>query len=437
MKKWVLFLSFLLALLCAVLWVQTNNGLSGKLKEFLGKDASVGEVKELILQGDASVTYPEEDYNSEDYNEDSDYDEYEEDTIYEAVVEGNISVLADYINSLTPEEEEEQAEGADADYSFEKRLTVLYHAMDLQKIDIFEFFLKDMDINGSVDWEGNTLLHEAARYGYTEIIKCLLSRNADINQGNRAGITPVIAALESDYPEIVAFLKEKGANLNIKVKEGPNYYDELPIIFKYYYERNGYTLLRRYIEAGADINIRGYNGETILFWAAGGYGSDMKLASYLIENNADVNVKNNEGQTPLFGATGLYDINIAKLLIDNHADVNAADKALRTPLFEALNYNNDEVVEYMLVKGAKINHRDIWGETPLHVAAGENNIGMVKLLVENGADIHAKNNEGHTPIYNTSLISEQGKAVIEYLTSKGADPEDAGLGGTFKLDFSM
>ncbi|MCL2144775.1 MAG: ankyrin repeat domain-containing protein [Endomicrobia bacterium] len=416
--------------------IAARNGNLDVLQYLLENNANIymrGKNDETLLDIAKNGGIPEEitdcilSYNAE-------YDEGEyDDPIYNAVKEENIGILTDYINALSPEEQE----NSEIDDSANRRTSVLYHAMDLQKINIFEHFLKDTDINDSADPQGNTLLHAAAGRGHLGIVQYLVSRGANINAENRLGITPVITALENDFPEIIKFLKSKGANLNISVKEKDGSYSKEPVIFKYYYQRdNDYALLKRFIEAGADINIKGYGGETVLFSAAGGYGSNIELASYLIENNADVNAKNDDGQTPLFGAAaGFYDM--AKLLIDKGAGINAEDKNLRTPLFEALNYNNNEVAQYLLAKGAEINHKDIRGDTPLHIAAGNDSVETVKLLVEKGAKVNAKNNAGHEPVYNASLLSAEGKAIIEYLESKGADPESSGMGGTFKLDFSM
>jgi ankyrin repeat protein len=391
-----------------------------------------------------------DEYDSEYYGEDEEeWDEYDgecdceeyENPVYDAVMEGNINFLTDYMNTLTPEEEEE----TEFSYSDMKRETVLRYAAELQKLDVFEFFAKDMNVHQPLDARYNTLLHKAAEYGSLEIVKYLLSRDADINVENILGYTPVIVALENEHTEIVEYLKNKGANLNIKIKEEKELRrtnpSRKPIIFTYYDNCRRYDncrLLEQYIEIGADINARGgYHGESILFEATRGYGStDKKLASYLIKKGADVNAKNKQGRTPLFDAVQLYDIDFAKLLIENSADINATDENLMTPLFVAADYGSEHI-EYLLEKGAKINHKDIDGNTPLHLAVRSSRIDAVKALVENGADVHAKNNKGHTPVYYTSFKAD--KKIIEYLEAKGADVESAGYGGTyfFNIDFSM
>ncbi|MCP4132607.1 MAG: ankyrin repeat domain-containing protein [bacterium] len=55
-----------------------------------------------------------------------------------------------------------------------------------------------------------------------------------------------------------------------------------------------------YIEKGADINFKGYAGDTPLHWAS----NDIKMTRLLVEHAADIQTQNNNGCTPLDSAIG-------------------------------------------------------------------------------------------------------------------------------------
>jgi len=74
-------------------------------------------------------------------------------------------------------------------------------------------------VNTDKNWYGMTPLHVAARYGRLEIVKLLLDRGADINAGDKRGMTgsqqtPLYAALSANQFEVEKYLLEKGADVN-------------------------------------------------------------------------------------------------------------------------------------------------------------------------------------------------------------------------------
>ncbi len=66
------------------------------------------------------------------------------------------------------------------------------------------------------DKNGNTPLHEATSYGYTEVVKLLLEKGADLNAKNEFGSTPMLLAVINGKKYIVRLLLEKGVDVNAK-----------------------------------------------------------------------------------------------------------------------------------------------------------------------------------------------------------------------------
>lgn len=62
---------------------------------------------------------------------------------------------------------------------------------------------------------GNTALIEAARYGYSKIVKLLIENGADINQTNYMGNTALMYASANRHLDCVKELLEQGANVEI------------------------------------------------------------------------------------------------------------------------------------------------------------------------------------------------------------------------------
>jgi ankyrin repeat protein len=73
------------------------------------------------------------------------------------------------------------------------------------------------------DYAGNTPLNRAAAFGYTDIVRYLLEKGADIDSRNKHGETPLISTISSygNNREVVTrLLLEKGANMDIRNTDG-------------------------------------------------------------------------------------------------------------------------------------------------------------------------------------------------------------------------
>jgi len=78
---------------------------------------------------------------------------------------------------------------------------------------------KGADVNAKNN-DGNTALHEAARFGYLEIVRKILDKGADVNMENNDGFTPLHSASASGFVKVAELLIEKGAKVNAKSKNG-------------------------------------------------------------------------------------------------------------------------------------------------------------------------------------------------------------------------
>jgi ankyrin repeat protein len=70
---------------------------------------------------------------------------------------------------------------------------------------------KGAALNGLDTESGATPLHVAASWGRTEVVALLLARGADANIRNRAGVSPLRAAIANGHKETGDLLRHHGA----------------------------------------------------------------------------------------------------------------------------------------------------------------------------------------------------------------------------------
>ena len=71
-----------------------------------------------------------------------------------------------------------------------------------------------------VDAEGETILHEAAKYGQIEILKNIYEKQNQLEVRDQNGHTPLHKAVRYGHEDVVKYLISKGADPNAKTSEG-------------------------------------------------------------------------------------------------------------------------------------------------------------------------------------------------------------------------
>lgn len=179
---------------------------------------------------------------------------------------------------------------------------------------------------------------------------------------------------------------------------------------------------------------------------------DENGVGYWLKNGADPKKTDAEGNTYVHLAVKLNRASIIPLLAQAGIDLNARDRQNCTPLIIACgDETKNDVVEALVKAGAatnvallylvikKLNEKQLkallsdpkldvnqiegLGWTPLYHALRDNFSKGAKLLVERGADVHCVvNHSGNTYNKTTALHQCQDPDLIEYLISKGAEP---------------
>ena len=146
------------------------------------------------------------------------------------------------------------------------------------------------------------------------------------------------------------------------------------------------------VSQGVDVNARGTQNATPLFWAM------QNLAGFtrLLELGADPNVVYGDGGSIMRLVVQTKDTSYLETVLKFGGDPNlVASDMKNTPIFQAIGAPSEEkVINLLLEAGADINARDSYGTVPLMIAAGRGKFDVVYLLLTLGADYRLTDNNG-------------------------------------------
>lgn len=270
--------------------------------------------------------------------------------------------------------------------------TALMHAAERGLADMVESLLGAKANPRARDREGRTPLIFGARSGDAKIVRLLISSGASATDSDRDGDTALMAAAAAGNPESIRLLLDHGASVNARNRRrqtallsaatgddgfgigelgrrGPEVPDAL-------IHRS--AVVRMLLQAGADVNARGWTGETALFTL-----EDDALKE-LLRSHANLEARDEYGETALIETVSGR---IAELLVNAGANVNAQNKEGKTALILAAERNYaDKIAALIKAPGIRLEQRDRAGATALMAARNSGHQDCVRLLVAAGAN---------------------------------------------------
>lgn len=291
--------------------------------------------------------------------------------------------------------------------------------------------------------KGENALMKAAENGSPQLCEYLMEKGITVDTQNNKGETALFYALSDNSHTAFDLLMEKGANINHKSLDGNTLLIKAAILehsnamiyllsldadvlhenkegrTAFYFvvlNHKGFLshenqLQNTFIEAGADINTKGRNGETILFQQI--EKGKFDRVKELVEKGADPNTRNEKGERP-----ACRESQIIQFLINNGADINATDNWDNTYLCEAVKQNDLELAHFLINQGIDVNKRCYFDEQAIIKAIKGENLAFVQFLTENGADLEAL---GYFKKSVMDYAQETANTeIISYLRSKGA-----------------
>ncbi len=145
----------------------------------------------------------------------------------------------------------------------------------------------------------NLRLLEEAAWGDTGAARRLIDSGMDLSTRNRDGETLLYLAATFGWSDLVKELLEKGADVNVRIDRYPNR-GWTPLHAAA--DRGKLDAARALIAGGADVNAATESGSTALIFAS--FRGNDELARVLIKAGADVNTIDTGGTTALSWAAG-------------------------------------------------------------------------------------------------------------------------------------
>ncbi|KAK3331734.1 hypothetical protein B0T19DRAFT_413885 [Cercophora scortea] len=177
---------------------------------------------------------------------------------------------------------------------------------------------------------------------------------------------------------------------------------------------------------GANSNALASKSQTALGYAIRGHR--LSTVELLLSHGADVNHLGADGRTPLGWAIDDENLPMTNLLLERGADTELRDGTGQTPFCRAVERMNMEVVTLSLKHYAAEAHaRNYLGFNPLSTPSilPISELGMMAIctaLLDHGADINAKGLAGRTPLVQAVVLGPDTAPTVEFLLSRGADP---------------
>jgi ankyrin repeat protein len=234
---------------------------------------------------------------------------------------------------------------------------------DQNRYEIVKYLIDQGASVDKVDGDGNSPLIYAAEIGNLDIVRGLVdTKQVEINQAKRDGMTVLMVASGSGHAKVVQYLIELGAIL-------------------YKIDKDGRTALMHAAKSGhldvvkvlndtktVDLNQTNNQGKTALMIAA--ENGHVDVVKYLVEQGAAVDKVDQEGWFALTHAAKAGHLDIVKFFIDTKkVDVNQTKSDGMTTLMIASHFGHVHVVKYLIEQNAQIEQVDNDGTTALMWAA--------------------------------------------------------------------
>ena len=350
--------------------------------------------------------------------------------------------------------------------------------LDGKSDDARALFDTKIDVN-SVDENGNTALHAAARVNDYDLVSFLIYNGAQTELKNYDGDTALHVAIKNKSirsAEILStssniFAKDGNGRtaLEIGLAAGSSFVDMMineetgaitdamgRNIVHYFVEWQDTEAIEYCINKKIPLSIMDNYGNTPLSmcYAHADDLSYVKLAARLIEGGAaplrdtydyfedavktrNPSLRFDDGQTPLHMAVIDGQLGIVQYLIEKGCQINAKDISGATPLHEAVRYGHTEIASLLLASGGSANAQDSLGKTPLLIITPQDaQLEMYEMLLRYGGNPNAKDLYGDTPLHIATMTGVS-TDILSCLYAAGADIDERNKAGVTPLSMAV
>ncbi|MFG2052031.1 ankyrin repeat domain-containing protein [Micromonospora sp. NPDC048935] len=299
-------------------------------------------------------------------------------------------------------------DGADPDHRDPSTgLTALQTAAGEGRADLVKALIDaGGDVFSTDSRAGGTALHKAVQNGDLDTVRVLVEAGAFVDAvAATTGHTPLMDALWYKWPDVVEFLLDRNAGVNLSTHYGFSMKEHFE------YELNVNSLGKEKLLAAEQmLRRRAENDERQVqqqrLMAAVTRG-DLEEVRTLLDEGAPADARFpvlngfNDAHTPLLVAARDGHTAIVRALLAAGADVNATEPTFgAVPLHKAV-YNGHADITAVLVAapGVDLNYQGATnGYTPLHDALWHGYADCARVLIQAGAALDRVGHDGKTPL---------------------------------------
>lgn len=243
-----------------------------------------------------------------------------------------------------------------------------------------------VDVNHGLA-DNSSLLAWAVETQEPQLVSLLLEKGAKVQLANSNRFTPIIQACRYGNTEIINALLDKGADANSTIEDGTS-------AFQLCAGSAATEDLVRMVSLGANISAQNSDGQTALMWAAN--FAKVENLNYLVSKGANINQQSQQGYSPLFFAIKSHNLEVIKAAISHGADLfattvdgtTAAQLGVYTKNYEFLTWFSSELNSLMSLEATQkvLTTFDRDGYQLLHAAVKANQAELVSNLLALGAN---------------------------------------------------
>ncbi len=267
------------------------------------------------------------------------------------------------------------------------------------------------DLVKAVNEAGRTPLHLACRGTHMDVVDFLLEKGAVVDLRDHGGHSPLHHAAMSDRDKAAAALLKKGANVELR-----DDYSRTPLLLCAR-ERGGPKTTAVLLKAGADVNAKDKFQSSSLELAA--WRGKKEVVDLLLDAKAEIDPMAGSTRSLLFQATSAGLTRLFFEIVDRGVDPAFTLSSGGSLLHPAAAGGAVGILEILHSKSLDMNQKDNYGWTPIHYAARDGREDAVMWLMKQGAGIDIRTVMGQSP-YNVA-VERKFEKVRDLLASKGAD----------------
>ena len=251
-------------------------------------------------------------------------------------------------------------------------------------LDAYKFLVEELKLKPTVTGKsGENVLHLlAGKPNQKEIISYFLSKGVDANKVNNDGNTPFMIAAGARENGSLEVLLPVAKNINLQNAKGES---ALTMAVKSGTPDAVALLLGK----GADVNVKDKDGNNLGFYLVQSYRPDPKQdtfdtkAKLLQEKGLNLAAPQKDGSTLYHFAAAKNDLSLLKKLAPLNIDVNAKNKDGITALHKAAMVAKDDIVlKYLLSIGAKKDVKTEFDESAYALAKENESLTKQNISIE-------------------------------------------------------